>query len=196
MNIETAWSPPPTLANYIATADAKDEGKIGWVYTAFAYGLFVAAEKHRANATVAQITLSAARSTVKLWKRKAEAGWVAKGYPVMWADDDYDAIAKEMADTLPRHPLVVAVVERNLETWRDEVFNNTQLTRNSELFVVEYKAINEVQSVMIKEAPIETINRSLDHLDLLKELKNGLEFLKLRRILTCLARVHAIAVDD
>lgn len=199
MNAQSKWSLPPSLINYLVTADAEEHGKIGWVHTTFAYSLFVAADGLRANVPSERITIEAARTTVGMWKRKAEAGWTSKGITVGWSDADYENIAVEMAKTFPRHRWVIGVVERHLETWRDKVFNDASLTHNDELFVVysfNNKEMNCVEySIQLNETPIETINRSLDYIDVLIKSGYGRKFIKLQRILTLLAKVRAIVVD-
>ena len=198
MNAATKCSLPPSLTNFMVTADAKEQGKIGWVHTTFAYNLFVAAKGLRANAPSARITIEAARTTVGMWKRKAEAGWTSKGETVAWSDADYENIAVEMAETLSRHPWVVTVVERHLETWRDKVFSDASLTRNNELFVVYSFSNNktnfETFSVKINETPIETINRSLDYIETMIKSGSGQNFIQLYRILTLLAKIHDIVI--
>lgn len=198
MNMQSTW-PPPNLRNFMVANEAFGDPAIAWVQSFFAQGLFVAAKGLRVNATSNSIKREAARSTVQLCKRKAEAGWASKGFPVAWSDADYENIAIEMLETLPRHPLVVAMVERYLETCRDKVFNDASVTHNDKLFVAYSFSNNETtfdkDSIQLCKTPIETINRSLDFIDLLIKSGSGRDYIELQRILTLLAKVHAIVVD-
>lgn len=198
MNMQSTW-PPPNLRNFMVANEAYSDPAIAWVQSFFAQGLFVAAKGLRVNATSDSIKREAARSTVQLCKRNAEAGWASKGFAVAWSDADYENIAIEMLETLPRHPSVVAIVERHLETCRDKVFNDVSLTHNDKLFVVYSFNNNETifneHSIQLNETPIETINRSLDFIELLIKSGSGRNYIQLKRILTLLAKVHAIVVD-
>jgi len=198
MNVASKWSPSANLFNFMATADDVENGKSGWVYAMFAQGLFIAAKDLRTTAPLEQVKLEAARFAVKWLKLKALAGWSAKGCPVQWTDDDYEAIAREMADELPRHPRVVASIESMLREYRDEAFSDLSLTMNDEMFVVwkvkRNTSLFENHNQEISEPPMVTINRSLDYLTDLSKTEAVIPFIPLKRILTILARVHDVVV--
>lgn len=200
MNVATTWSPPPDLFHFMLTADKRENGRLGFVHAAFAYFLLTASEELRMNAPSHQVALEAARSTVGLWKSKAERGWAATGHTVEWIDDDYEAIAQQMADELPRHPIVAAVVERAIGERLERIIDDVSLTHNDELFVVYVakfpiglfdETIDE-----IKEQPIVTVNRWLDHTEDLMKSKSAKLFIPLRRNLLAIRKVHDLVLGD
>lgn len=194
MNVATTWSPPPDLFHFMLTADNYEDGTSGVVRAAFAHFLFTTSEEQRLNAPSHQVALEAARSVTQLWKAKAEAGWLASGHTVEWCDEDYEAIARQMADELPRHPIVAAVVEREIDERLQRIIDDVSLTNNDELFGVYVakvpiglfdEPINE-----IKEQPIVTVNRWLDHIEDLMKSKSAKLFIPLRRKLLAIRKVH------
>lgn len=199
MNVATTWSPPPDLFHFMMTADWHEDGASGFVHGMFAYGLFSASEELRINSPSHQVTLEAARSTTRLWKAKAEAGWLALGHTVEWCAEDYEAIARQMANELPHHPIVAAVVERAIGERLERIIADASLTHNDELFVA-YVAKLPIELFdepidEIKEKPIVTVNRWLDHIEYLIKSKSDRLFIPLQRKLLAIRKVYDLVIN-
>ncbi|MFN3847744.1 MAG: hypothetical protein ACK4RZ_18285, partial [Paracoccaceae bacterium] len=124
-----------------------------------------------------------------------------------WSPDCLEGIAVELADKLARHPVVADAVAAKLEKSRDEVFADFSLTHGDALFAVhscvaahqpsEIRSMfDELGIVKISEPYIETITRSLDHLEELRSTIDFKRFIRLRRILSSLLRVHRVVLGD
>lgn len=181
--------------------------RLPWLHMHYAYGLFYTSNALPMKASVETLKLETARRVVAFERGHAERALTANGFITRWTDEQCEAIAREMAEALPRHPGVAQAVERTLAERRDEVFADTSLTHNDELFTVYQMRTSHVPmelglSMMkhgievIKEDAVVTIDRALDYLSELRSTKDYRRFIPLLRILTSLRRVHDVAISN
>ena len=204
--IAQLWK-PPCVASLDEGVRLHHGDRLAWLHMHFAYGLFYTSNKLPMKASVETLKLETARSVVAFERGNAEQALTANGFITRWTDEQCEAIAREMAEAMPRHKGVVQAVERTLAERRDEVFADKSLTRDDELFTVyEIWALkvpaNFGASMMrhgievIKENYIETIDRSLDYLSELRSTKDYPRFIPLFRVLTSLRRVHDVVIGN
>lgn len=204
-DIVALWK-PPTLANFNAASQASGK-PIGFLHWTYAISLFIVSDALRADASPNTLKLKAARHVVGLMRGFVEREWEQRGNITNWQSDDYDAIAKEMADKLPRHPWVVQIVGEHLTHKRDVAFANHNLTHGDALFQVkayrpsqfkgeQRKIFDELFDEQVNEEAIDTINRSLDYLTELRATAEYKKFIPLVRYLTSLVRVYRVVLGD
>lgn len=174
-----------------------------WLHLHFAIGLFSTSDALPMKASPNTLALETARRVVAFERNHAEEALTAAGFVTRWTDEQCEAIAREMAEAMPRHKGVAQAVERRLAERRDGVFNDKSLTRADELFAVYRIHSDEVSAELgsamkndgieaIVEDAIETIDRSLDHLSELRSTKDYRQFIRLFRVLTSLRRVYDV----
>lgn len=195
----------PCFANLDEGARLDHGNRMAWVHAHFAYALFYTSDALPMKASPEVLKLETARHVVRFNHAAAERALTAKGFITRWTPEQCDGIAREMADTLPRHPGVVEAVERTLGERRDQAFADKSLTRDDELFsVYQIRASNVPMDFgvammksgieVIKEDAILTIDRSLDYLSELRSTKDYRRFIPLFRVLTSLKRVHDVVI--
>lgn len=181
--------------------------RLPWLHMHYAYGLFYTSNALPMKASAETLKLETARRVVAFERGHAERALTANGFITRWTDEQCEAIAREMAEAMPRHSGVVQAVERTLAERRDEVFADTSLTHNDELFTVyQVRASNVPMELglsmirsgveVIKEDAIVTIDRALDYLSELRSTKDFRRFIPLLRVLTSLKRVHDVAIGN
>lgn len=175
------------------------------LHALFAYLLFTVSDALPTKASPDALALETARKVVWAYRDEAEAAWQEQGFITQWSRDCLEGIAREMADKLARHPIVVNAVGRKLERRRDVVFADHSLTHGDALFVIKkcvsermpdmFREILEDECVVsIKEDFIVTVNRSLHCLDELRLTKEYRRLIPLFMILTSLKRVHSVVL--
>lgn len=202
--LERLWK-QPTFENLDRGVRLNREDNFAWVHGMFALLLCITSEELPSKASTELLKLETARKVVKFYHRQAEANWQAQGFITQWSPDCLEGIAREMADKLPRHPIVVNAVKQMLENRRDVVFADRSLTRDDELFFVhrtyrsnfpsevhEYMA--EIGIEVIDEYYIVTIDLSVDYINEIKSIKSSRQFIRLFAILTSMKRVHAVVL--
>lgn len=177
--------------------------RLPWLHMHYAYGLFYTSNALPMKASAETLKLETARRVVALERGHAERALTNNGFITRWTDEQCEAIAREMAEAMPRHNGVVQAVERTLGERRDEVFADKSLTRDDELFTVfQIRASNAPMEFgvsmmrhgieVIKEDAIVTIDRSLDYLSELRSTKEFRRFIPLLRVLASLRRVYDV----
>lgn len=200
--IAQLWK-PPCVASLAEGSRLFHSGHTAWLHSHFAYALFYTSKALPMKASAKTLALETARHVVRLNRDAAERALTANGFITRWSDEQCEAIACEMAEAMPRHPGVIEAVERALTNRRDEVFADSSLTRNDELFTVYQAHVSDYPEecheqmiedgvVVIKEDAIETIDRSLDYIRDLIDIGASRPFIPLRRILSSLRRVHDV----
>lgn len=202
--LETLWK-QPTFENLDRGVRLNREDNFAWVHGLFVHLLFSTSSALPMKASVERLKLETARKVVWAYHREAEANWQGQGFITQWSPDCLEGIAREMADNLAHHPIVTNGVVEMLEKRRDVVFADFSLTHGDALFNV-YSCVtankpseirilfDEIGDVEIIEPAIETITRSLDHLDELRSTNEFKRFILLNRILSSLRRVHSVVV--
>ncbi len=204
--IAQLWK-PPCIASLDEGVRLHHGDRLAWLHMHFAYGLFYTSNKLPMKASVETLKLETARRVVAFERGHAEQALTANGFITRWTDEQCEAIAREMAEVMPRHKGVVQAVERTLAERRDEVFADKSLTLNDELFTVYEIRASKVPSdfsasmmrhgiEVIKEDYVETIDRSLDYLSELRSTKEYRRFIPLFRVLTSLRRVHDVVIGN
>jgi len=179
--------------------------RLPWLHMHYAYGLFYTSNALPMKASAETLKLETARRVVAFERGHAERALTANGFITRWTDEQCEAIAREMAEAMPRHPGVVEAVERTLTQRRDEAFADKSLTQDDELFTVYQIRASKVPMdfgaammqhgiEVIKEDAIVTIDRSMDYLSELRSTKDYRRFIPLLRVLTILRRVHDVVI--
>lgn len=204
--LELLWK-QPTFENLDRGVRSNHDDNFARLHGLFVHLLFSTSDALPMKASPGALKLATARKVVWAYHREAEAAWQGQGFITKWSPDCLEGMAREMGDKLARHPVVVNAVAEKLEKRRDEVFADFSLTHNDALFSVyscvaanqrsEIRNIfDEINIVEIKEPAIETITRSIDHLEDLRSTSEFKRFIRIRRILYSLVRVYAVVHDD
>lgn len=200
--LERLWK-QPTFENLDRGVRRYRENNLAWVHDMFALLLCGTSEELPSKASTEVLKLETARKVVTVCHSEAEAAWQKQGFITQWSPDCLEGIAREMADKLPRHPIVVNAIKRMLENRRDVVFADRSLTRDDELFFVRrthrsqfpsemHEHMAEIGIELVNEDCIVTIDRSLDYIHELKAIRLSRPFIKLFGILTSMRRVYAV----
>lgn len=197
----------PCVANLSEGVCLHHGDRLPWLHMHFAYGLFYTSNALPMKASAETLKLETARRVVAFERGHAEQALTANGFITRWTGEQCEAIAREMAEAMPRHKGVVQAVERTLAERRDEVFADASLTHNDELFsVYQIRASNVPMNLglsmmrhgieVIKEDAVATIDRSLDYILELRSTKDYRRFIPLLRVLTSLRRVHDVVIGN
>ena len=204
--LEKQWK-QPTFENLDRGVRLAREDDFAWVHGMFAMLLCVTSEKLPTKASTELLKLETARTVVSTYHSNAEAYWQAQGFITRWSPDCLEGIAREMADKLPRDPIVADAVRRILEMRRDVVFADRSLTHGDAMFRVSKSVtahlpdmfrelLEEDSIVLIEEDFIVTIDRSLNYLSELKKINGYRPFIPLFCILTSLRRAHDVVFGN